>query len=130
MNARDTNHPLTSVLTRIVSDLAYLVQTEIRLARAELGEKVSQAASGGTLIGVAAVLFLPGLFLLLLCLVAWLARAGLPERWGLLLVGGIVVLAAAALVLKCIRNLTQPTLLPTRTIDQVKADISVAKEHV
>src|SRR5205085_8820945 len=36
--------PLASVLTQVVSDLAFLLQTEIRLARAEIGEKLSIAA--------------------------------------------------------------------------------------
>jgi putative superfamily III holin-X len=122
--------PLASVMTQVVSDLAYLLQTEIRLARAEISEKVSQAANGGAFIGVAAILLLTGLFVLLLAAVRWLEIAGLPDQWGLLLVGGAVVALGITLALLGMKNLKGSALVPDRTIEQVRADINVAKEHV
>jgi Putative Actinobacterial Holin-X, holin superfamily III len=122
--------PLASVMTQVVSDLAYLLQTEIRLARAEISEKVSQAANGGVFIGVGALLLLTGLFVLLLAAVRWLEIAGLPQQWGLLLVGGAVVGLGITLALLGMKNLKGSALVPDRTIEQVRADLNVAKEHV
>jgi hypothetical protein len=122
--------PLASVMTQVFSDAAYLLQTEIRLARAEIGEKLSRAANGGVLIGVGAVLLLPGIFVLLLATVRWLQVAGLPEQWGLLLVGAVTVAIGIALALAGANSMKGSALVPDRTIRQVRADISVAKEHV
>ncbi len=118
------------MLTEVVSELAYLLQTEIRLAKAEIGEKLSRAVNGGTLIGIAAILLLAGLFVLLLAAVRWLEIAGLPTQWGLLLVGGVVVAIGVGLALKGANNLKGSALIPERTIKQVRADFSVAKEQV
>jgi len=122
--------PLASVMTQVFSDAAYLLQTEIRLARAEIGEKLSRAASGGILIGIGAVLLLPGIFVLLLSVVRWLQVAGVPEQWGLLLVGAVTVGIGVALAVAGANSLKGSALVPERTIQQLGADVSVAKEHV
>jgi hypothetical protein len=117
-------------MTQVFSDAAYLLQTEIRLARAEIGEKLSRAASGGILIGIGAVLLLPGIFVLLLSVVRWLQVAGVPEQWGLLLVGAVTVGIGVALAVAGANSLKGSALVPERTIQQLGADVSVAKEHV
>jgi uncharacterized membrane protein YqjE len=130
MATRETSRPLTSVLTQVVSEVAYLLQTEIRLARAELNEKVSHLASGGAMIGIGAILALAGLFVVLLAVVAWLAVAGLPEEWALTLVGAVALLAGAGIAMKGVNDIKTSDLVPNRTIGQVKADYSVVKEQV
>ena len=130
MATKDSSRPLASVMTQVVSDLAFLLQTEIRLARAEIGEKLSSAANGGMLIGIGAVLLLPGIFVLLLAIVRWLAVAGLPEQWGLLLVGAVTVGIGVALALIGANSFKGSALVPDRTIEQLRADYTVAKEHV
>lgn len=130
MATRQSSRPLTSVVTQIVSDLAYLLQTEIRLARAEISEKISRAAKGGMLIGISAILLLTGILILLLDVVRWLEIAGLPNQWGFLLVGGGVVIAGTILALTGSKHLKGSALTPDRTIEQVRADFTVAKEHV
>jgi Putative Actinobacterial Holin-X, holin superfamily III len=122
--------PLTSVLTQVVSEVAYLLQTEIRLARAEISEKLSRAANGGAMLGIAAILSLCGLFVLLLGAVRWLEIAGVPDQWGMLIVGGAALLIAIVLALVGARNLKGSALKPERTIEQVRAAFSIAKEHV
>jgi len=129
MALRDSR-PLATLLTQIVSDLSFLLQTEIRLARAELSEKASQAANGGIFIGIAAILSLAGLFILLMAAVRWLEIAGLADRWGYLLVGAIAVGIGVALALKGVNSFKPSALVPDRTIEQLKADYIVAKEYV
>ena len=130
MATKDSSRPLASVMTQVVSDLAFLLQTEIRLARAEIGEKLSSAANGGMLIGIGAVLLLPGIFVLLLAIVRWLEVAGLPDQWGLLLVGAVTVGIGVALALIGANIFKGSALVPDRTIEQLRADYTVAKEHV
>jgi xanthine/uracil permease len=130
MATHESARPLGSLFTDVVSEITHLFQTEMRLIRAEMNEKVSRAASGGAMIGAGAVILLPAVFLLLLAIVRWLAIAGLPEHWGLVLVGAVVAVIGVALLTKGVNNLKGPALVPQRTIEQVRADFSVAKEHV
>jgi len=123
------HHPVTSVLTAVVSEVAYLLQTELRLARAEISEKLSQYINGAVLLGSAVALVLPGLVVLLLAIARWLAIAGMPEEWGLLLIGVVVIAIGAGLAFAGI-NALKVSPVPERTLEQVRADFSVAKEQV
>jgi uncharacterized membrane protein YqjE len=130
MATRYSPRPLASVLTEVISEVAYLLQTEIRLAKAEISENVSRAANGGMFIGIAAILLLCGVFVLLLAIVRWLEVAGLPDQWGFTLVGLAVAGIGVGLALKGINNLKATSLVPDRTLEQVRADFSVVKEQV
>jgi hypothetical protein len=130
MAMRDSARPLTSLFTDTVAELTHLFQTEIRLVRAEINEKMSRAANSGALIGAGAVVLLPAVFILLLAIVRWLAVAGLPDQWGLLLVGLVVAGAGVGLLMKGVNNLKGSALVPNRSIEQVRADVAMAKEQV
>jgi hypothetical protein len=130
MASHDSTRPLGSLFTDVVSEITHLFQTELRLVRAEMNEKVNRVANSGALIGAGAVILLPAVFILLLAIVRWLAVAGLPEQWGLVIVGGAVALLGVALLMKGINNLKGSALVPQRTIQQVRADVSLAKEQV
>ena len=130
MASHDSTRPLGSLFTDVVSEITHLFQTELRLVRAEMNEKVGRVANSGALIGAGAVILLPAVFILLLAIVRWLAVAGLPEQWGLVIVGGAVALLGVALLMKGINNLKGAALVPQRTIQQVRADVSLAKEQV
>ena len=60
MATRETTRPIVSLMTHVASDLAYLVQTEFRLARAEIGEKLSMASNAGAYLGAGGVIALAG----------------------------------------------------------------------
>jgi Putative Actinobacterial Holin-X, holin superfamily III len=128
--AHESTRPLTSLFTDTVAELTNLFQTEIRLVRAEINEKLSKVANSSALIGAGAIVMMPAVFILLLAIVRWLAVAGLPERWGLTLVGLVVAALGIVLLMKGINNLKGSALVPRRTIEQVRADIAVAKEQV
>ena len=123
------HHPVTSVLTAVVSEVAYLLQTELRLARAELAEKFNQYINGSVLLGAAIAVALPGLVVFLLGIARWLAVAGMAEQWALLLVGVVVIAIGAGLAFAGIKAL-KVSPVPERTIEQVRADFSIAKEQV
>jgi hypothetical protein len=130
MAAHDSTRPLASLFTDLISEVTQLFQSEIRLVRAEMNEKVSRVANSGALIGAGAVVMLPAVFILLLAIVRWLEVAGLSEQWGLLIVGVVVAALGALLLMKGLNNLKGSALVPQRTIEQVQADFSVAREHV
>jgi uncharacterized membrane protein YqjE len=129
MANKDTDHPVTALLTSVINEITHLLQTEFRLARAEVSEKVGQLSNGAVLIGAGAVLILPGLVVLLFAIVRWLAIAGIAEEWGLLLVAAVVLVAGAAFAFAGLNALKASSLVPERTIDQVRADFSIAKEQ-
>ena len=130
MAAHDSTRPLASLFTDLISEVTQLFQAEIRLVRAEMNEKVSRVANSSALIGAGAVVMLPAVFVLLLAIVRWLEVAGMPEQWGLLIVGVGFAALGAILLMKGINNLKGSALVPQRTIEQVQADFSVAREHV
>ena len=130
MAARNSARPLASLFTDLISEVTQLFQAEIRLVRAEMNEKVSRVANSGALIGAGAVVMLPAVFILLLAIVRWLEVAGLPDQWGLLIVGVVVAALGTLLLMKGINNLKGSALVPQRTIEQVRADFSVAREQV
>jgi hypothetical protein len=130
MASHESSRPLGSLFTDVVSEVTHLFHTEMRLVRAEMNEKVSRVANSGALIGAGAIVMIPAVFILLLAIVRWLAVAGVPEQWGLTIVGAVIAIVGAALLMKGINNLKSPALMPDRTIRQVRADVSLAKEHV
>ena len=130
MPTRDSTRPLVSVVTHVASDLAYLVQTEIRLARAEIGEKLSAVSNAGTYLAVAGVIALCGLMVLLFDIAQWLAVAGMPLEWGLLIVAIVTLAIGGMLAIIGVNRLKGSALVPTRTLEQMREDYAVAKEHV
>ena len=128
MAISESAHPVTSIIQRAASQISYLFQTELRLARAEITDKLSNVATAGMHVGIGAVLALAGLIVFLLALVRWLEVAGLPAEWGLLLVGGGVVLLGVILLLRGTRSMKGSNLVPNRSLNQLKADASVMKE--
>jgi len=128
MATRDQEHPVTSLITSVINEITHLLQTEFRLARAEVGEKVSQLSSGGILLGAGAVILLPGLTLLGFAIAHWLAAAGLSMEWAFTAVAVVVLLIGGGIVMAGFNALRASSLVPERTIDQVRADFSIAKE--
>ena len=124
------NSALPRALSEVVSDLADLFQKEIRLARAELSEKLSLKIRAGVWISVAAVLGLVALLVLIEALVFGIAAGfGIALHWSCLIVAALLAAVAAAAYAKGHAD-DQEVLFPTRTIQNVKQDIATAKEQL
>jgi uncharacterized membrane protein YqjE len=130
MDAKNAPVPLVSLVTQLASDFAYLLQTEIRMARAELSEKLSVAANAGLFVGAAVILLLGGFIVLLIDIARWLEVAGLSYPWSLLLVAIVSLVTAGAVALAGVRQLKESSLVPQRTLKQMREDFTVAKDHV
>jgi uncharacterized membrane protein YqjE len=85
---------IPEILKDVLTNIQDIVRAEVRLAKAELGEELSRARTGGLLIGVGAVAAIfSALFLLLACVYA-LGRV-MPNWAAALIVAAAVGIAAA-----------------------------------
>jgi hypothetical protein len=130
MVTRESSRPIMSLMSHVASDLAYLVQTEIRLARSEIGEKVAAASNAGVYLATGAVLALAGLIILLFDIAQWLTVAGLPFEWSLLIVALVALVAGGLVAMVGVNRVKGPALVPQRTLEQMREDYVTAKEHV
>ena len=85
---------IPEILQDVLANIQDIVRAEVRLAKAELGEELNRACSGGLLIGVGAVAAIfSTLFLLLACVYA-LGRV--VPNWAAALIVAVAVGVAAA----------------------------------
>ena len=116
-------------LTDVVEDLSALLQKEAQLARAELSANISAKLHGGLWLGVAAGLFIVALLLSLQAVVFALASYGVALDWSFLIVaGGVAVLAALAFLIG--HADADRSVLPKRTIHQIRQDVVLSKEQL
>jgi hypothetical protein len=113
----------------VVADLSDLLQKEMRLARAELSDKITTKLRAGIWMSAAGVFGLIAILLVLQGIVLGIASYGIALHWSCLIVAGVVA-AIAALAYAKGRAGVQEELAPTRTIHQVKQDIAAAKERL
>ncbi len=124
----DDTRSVPQLLADMLNELTSLFRKEIQLARAEMGEKVSEA--GGAIPGIAGggALALGGMILLLMAAAAGLARLfEIAPGWGLLIVGVLAALIGYALVRGGMSKLKATNLTPTRTAEQLARDAEAAK---
>lgn len=119
---------LGDVLGSLIADLQSLVRGEIKLARAELDQKIDTLlVSAIWLVGGALVAF-AGLVVLLQAVAAALALV--MPAWAAFLIVGVVIIAVGALVAYSgLSSLSLKKLTPDRTVSSLEKDIRVVKEH-
>jgi drug/metabolite transporter (DMT)-like permease len=105
-----------------------LFRKEIELARAETSEKISQAGVAAGAIAAGGILALAALIVLLGALVAALGEVMAPAL-AALIVGGVVAIIAFALIYKGMNDLKASNLAPTRTVEALRRDAHMVKEH-
>jgi TRAP-type C4-dicarboxylate transport system permease small subunit len=120
---------MKDLLADLSQSVTTLFRNEIKLARAETSEKITQVAVAlGSIVG-GAVMALAALIVLLQALVIGLAEAGIPAGWASLIVGVVVAGIAYFMVHKGTNDLKASQLAPTRTVDSIKRDAQVVKEQ-
>jgi pilus assembly protein TadC len=121
-------------ISRLLGDafeqLSQLVQTEIRLARAELADKAAQAGVGVGLLFGGLLFMIPALVLFLIALALFLTGFGLSPVNAHLLAGLAGAAISGALIMAGFARLKPSSLTPDTTIRQVQKDIAAAKEIV
>jgi len=125
-----SSRSVPDIISDLLTQFATLMQTESRLARAEMSEKVTQAGLGLTFIVSGAVLLIPALVVLLEAAVAALEDAGVASPISALIVGGIVLVIGLMLLLVGVSRLKAKNLMLQKTLQQLQEDASVAKRQV
>ena len=124
----ESERSLGTLLRDLTHDVADLVRSEIALARAETSEKISQAGTAIATIAVGAVFGLAALIIVLQAVV--IALAQVIEPW---LASAIVGVAVAALAWFMIKkgqdDLKAGSLMPERTVRNVRQDATVVTDH-
>ena len=126
----EAKRSLTQAVGDVLSDSLDLIQTELRLARAEAGEKLNSVVALAATGGAGAILLLLGSIMLLLGAVRWLAIAGLPEEWGFVVVGGLALALGIVLITQARQRASADALIPTRTMRGLQADAGMLKEEL
>jgi prepilin signal peptidase PulO-like enzyme (type II secretory pathway) len=126
---RVKNAALPHALSDVVGDLADLLQKEVRLARAELSANIGDKLQAGIWMSAAAGLGLIAVLLVAQGIVFGIASFGIALHWSCLIVAAVFAAAAALLYAKG-RTEAELELTPTRTLNQIKRDISTAKEQL
>ena len=128
--ANDHRRSTVRLLADALGQSGKLLRTELRLVKAEVSEAFNRLLGGGALTGAGAVAALAAMFLLLQAVVSWLEFAGMPERWGYLLLGAIAAAGAAFLLVKGTNAIRQTDLVPERSIKQVRSDIEAIRDRI
>lgn len=123
------NSTLVRTLSDLLRDLSDLVRKEIRLARAELTEKVNSGVQATLWLAIAAVFGLIAVLLVVEAIVFALASLGLALYWACLVVAGVLALCGVA-AFAYGRSGARKHLIPARSIRQMTEDIRTAKEHL
>ena len=120
---------LPNAFSRVIADLADLMQKEMRLARTELSEKLSITIRAGVWMSVAAVLaILAALLVVQACVLGLSAATGIALHWSSLMAAALLAAGGGAAFAKGKADVPEQ-LAPDRAIHQVKQDIAVAKEQ-
>lgn len=125
MNQENRSFP--DLVRDLVNQVSDLFRHEIALARADVGDRVSQAAGGVGILAAALVVGVGAMVILLLAAVEGLDHVW-PRWLAALVVGVVAAIVAAVLAAAGRSSLRARSLVPQRTISSVKEDARYAKE--
>jgi len=130
MNANSQNGGRTTgeLMQDVVRDIGDIVRAELRLARAEVGEKASKAGKAAGIMGGAAVAGLLGGMCLVATCIALLATM-MPLWLASLIMTVVLLIAAGGLYATGRVQLRDVNPTPERTVETLKDDIEWAKHH-
>lgn len=126
--ADNSNKSAGSLLGDLARQIPELFRNELKLFRAEIGEKTNQAFGAVGMIVAAVVVGLVALNVLAAALVAAIANAGVSAGWAAVIVGGAFAIIALILVMKGVSDLKAANLAPSKTVRAVSRDAHTAKE--
>jgi uncharacterized membrane protein YgcG len=128
MSLSDDIHQIPRLFGDAIEQLGKLVQNEANIARAEMSQKVAQAAMGVAYLVGAAILAIPVLVLLLMALAIWLTQLGLSPITAHLVSAACETVGSAILVIVGMGYLKIENLKPKITLHEVKRNVTAAKE--
>jgi uncharacterized membrane protein YqjE len=129
MNERFKNTAMVGALSDLVEDVTDLLQKEVRLAKAELSEKLATKLRGGLWLSVTAVLAICAALVVIEAAIFALASFGLALHWSCLIVAAVLGSAAAG-AYAASRADAQASITPSHTLHQVSRDVAAVKEQL
>ena len=115
---------------QLSQDIALLVRQEAQLAKSEMQQKISHVTRDLVALGTGGGVALLGALALTAALILILAGpVGLAPWLAALLVGVVLTGVGYAMLQRGLRNLKQTDPTPRRTVESIKEDIQMAKEH-
>lgn len=124
MRARDKG--VVDLAGDALKEIGVLIQTELQLLRAEVSEKLTFTAWSVALIGAGALLLMATVVLLLQAAIAGLVAYGLSWPVAILIIAAATLLVGAGLIWFGINRLSLDRLAPSKTIDQLQKDSTIA----
>ncbi len=121
--------PTTSLFADALAQMTTLFETEIRLVRSEISEKITQAVTAVAAVVISAVLFVAALFLILQGIVDLLIAFGMKPFLADFLVGIVVAIIGAIAIFMAKKGLSPANLTPSRSIHQLGKDAKILKEQ-
>ncbi len=127
------NQPLrrpgvVTLTTAALSQTADLLQTEFRLARVELAEKMGALRAGLIMIVLGTIFLIAALGMVLQALVGILINAGVSPPLAILLVAGGAAVIGIVLFMMGQSRLQPAELSPDRTLNSLSRDSRMVKE--
>jgi acyl-CoA reductase-like NAD-dependent aldehyde dehydrogenase len=118
---------ISDVLQDILRNVQEILRSEVRLAKAEIREEATQAASSALWVTVGVVVLLSA-WMFLLWTAAY-ALAAIMPMWSATVVIAIAIAGAgSALIAIGIRRFTQVKPMPERTIESLKENLEWMKQ--
>ena len=124
MRARDKG--VVDLAGDALKEIGVLIQTELQLLRAEVSEKLTFTAWSAALIGAGALLLMATVVLLLQAAIAGLVAYGLSWPVAILIIAAATLLVGAGLIWFGTSRLSMDRLAPSKTIDQLQKDSTIA----
>jgi hypothetical protein len=121
---------MTSLIVGLLADLRALAVQEFRLASHEVREELGKARSAGISLALGAGLSVLSGLLLILMIVHMLNAAGLPLWASYGLVGLVLGGSGVALLMKAKTKAGDIHVVPIRTVQTMKENVSWIKEEV
>ena len=119
---------IPGLLGTAVEQLGKLVRNEVRLARAEIADKISQAGMGVAYVAVAGALMVPAFVMVLIALALWITQLGVSNVGAYLIAAAVGAVVSGVLAMAGLNRLKPDRLMPKVTIEQVEQDVTAARE--
>jgi hypothetical protein len=130
MASVERNGSIVTLVASVIQDVTSLFQSEIRLVRREISDKVSDVSSSMAAIAAGGLVLFVGVIFVLLSVVRWLVVAGVPDEWGYLIVGIVVLVVGTIALTTGIQQFKRASIVPDRAIRQAREDLATVKEHL
>jgi uncharacterized membrane protein YqjE len=124
----DPKPSIGGLFSEALDQTTHLVRTEIRLARAELSEKLSATVRASGIAAAGGAILLGALYLFLLFFVRLLVAFGIAEHWATLIVAIASAVIGYAVLRAGLSTLSADSITPTRTTQSLEKDAAMAKE--